>query len=56
MIQRTAGWKKQRNELAILKTKWKIMKMNKRDKEELWNMRIDSGNTVASSDIITFIL
>ena len=34
---------------------WKIMKLNKRDKEELWNTRIDLGNSVTPSNIITFI-
>ena len=32
------------------------MKLNKREKEELFNMRIDSGNSMIPSNIITFIL
>ena len=34
----------------------KVIKLNKREKKELWKMRIDLGNSVTPSNIITFIL
>ena len=32
------------------------MKLNKREKEELWNMSIDLGNSVTPSNVTSFIL
>lgn len=51
------GWKKQRNKLVIYNTEqWKVIKVNKRKKKELYKMRICLWNSVTPSNIIICII